>query len=67
VAAADVTQREGRILREGNRNAEVRILRYVTEGSFDAYTWQTVTRKAKFIRMQCCATWAHPAATSEGR
>jgi N12 class adenine-specific DNA methylase len=46
---ADVAQREGRILRQGNRNSEVRILRYVTEGSFDAYMWQTVTRKAKFI------------------
>jgi N12 class adenine-specific DNA methylase len=46
---ADVAQREGRILRQGNRNTEVRILRYVTEGSFDAYMWQTVTRKAKFI------------------
>lgn len=46
---ADITQREGRILRQGNANPEVRILRYVTEGSFDAYLWQTVTRKAGFI------------------
>jgi N12 class adenine-specific DNA methylase len=46
---ADLEQREGRILRQGNQNAEVRILRYVTEGSFDGYSWQTVTRKAGFI------------------
>ena len=46
---ADLQQREGRILRQGNQNPEVRILRYVTEGSFDGYSWQTVTRKAAFI------------------
>jgi N12 class adenine-specific DNA methylase/SAM-dependent methyltransferase len=46
---ADVQQRDGRILRQGNANPEVRILRYVTEGSFDAYMWQTVARKAEFI------------------
>jgi len=46
---ADVEQREGRILRQGNRNAEVHIYRYVTEGSFDAYMWQTLETKAKFI------------------
>lgn len=46
---ADLEQREGRILRQGNQNAEIRILRYVTEGSFDGYSWQTVTRKAGFI------------------
>nr|WP_313315246.1 helicase-related protein [Dietzia maris] len=46
---ADVEQREGRILRQGNLNEEVRILRYVTEGSFDAYMWQGVARKAAFI------------------
>lgn len=46
---ADVEQREGRILRQGNQNPEVRILRYVTEGSFDAYMWQGVARKAAFI------------------
>lgn len=46
---ADVTQREGRIIRQGNQNKEVSIFRYVTEGSFDAYMWQTVMRKAKFI------------------
>ena len=46
---ADIEQREGRILRQGNQNAEVTILRYVTEGSFDVYLWQTVERKAAFI------------------
>jgi N12 class adenine-specific DNA methylase len=46
---ADVAQREGRILRQGNRNTEVQILRYVTERSFDGYMWQTVERKARFI------------------
>ncbi len=46
---ADLAQRDGRILRQGNQNPEVRILRYVTEGSFDTYLWQTVERKARFI------------------
>jgi hypothetical protein len=46
---ADVAQREGRILRQGNLNPEVQIYRYVTEGSFDGYMWQTLERKARFI------------------
>ncbi len=46
---ADVEQRQGRILRQANQNPEVQILRYVVEGSFDAYSWQTVERKARFI------------------
>ena len=46
---ADVAQREGRILRQRNKHPRVHIYRYVTERSFDAYMWQTVTRKAKFI------------------
>jgi N12 class adenine-specific DNA methylase/SAM-dependent methyltransferase len=46
---ADIRQREGRILRQGNLNEQVRILRYVTEESFDAFTWGVVERKAKFI------------------
>jgi N12 class adenine-specific DNA methylase/SAM-dependent methyltransferase len=46
---ADVEQREGRILRQGNKNPSVQIYRYVTEGSFDAYMWQTLETKAKFI------------------
>ena len=46
---AEVEQREGRILRQGNQNAEVGIYRYVTEGSFDAYMWQALETKARFI------------------
>jgi len=46
---ADVEQREGRILRQGNKNSVVSVYRYVTEGSFDAYMWQTLETKAKFI------------------
>ena len=46
---SDVEQREGRILRQGNKNSVVQIYRYVTEGSFDAYMWQTLETKAKFI------------------
>src|SRR6185369_4321656 len=46
---AEVEQREGRILRQGNENAEVAIFRYVTEGSFDAYIWQALETKARFI------------------
>jgi N12 class adenine-specific DNA methylase len=45
----DIEQREGRILRQGNLNGQVSILRYVTEGSFDAYMWQTLETKARFI------------------
>lgn len=45
----DVEQREGRILRQGNMNEEVDIFRYVTEGSFDSYMWQTLETKARFI------------------
>jgi len=46
----DIEQREGRILRQGNGNALVDIYRYVTEGSFDAYMWQTLETKARFIQ-----------------
>ncbi len=46
---AEVEQREGRILRQGNQNAEVAVYRYVTEGSFDAYMWQALETKARFI------------------
>jgi N12 class adenine-specific DNA methylase len=46
----DIEQREGRILRQGNTNKEVQIFRYVTEGSFDAYMWQTLETKARFIQ-----------------
>jgi hypothetical protein len=46
----DIEQREGRILRQGNEHAAVDIYRYVTEGSFDAYMWQTLETKARFIQ-----------------
>jgi len=46
---AEVEQREGRILRQGNENKEVAIYRYVTEGSFDAFMWQALETKARFI------------------
>jgi len=46
---AEVEQREGRILRQGNENEEVAVFRYVTEGSFDAYMWQALETKARFI------------------
>ena len=46
---ADMTQREGRILRRGNTNSKVYIYRYITEGSFDAYSWQLLETKQRFI------------------
>jgi N12 class adenine-specific DNA methylase len=46
---AEVEQRDGRILRQGNGNEEVEIYRYVTTGSFDAYMWQALETKATFI------------------
>lgn len=46
---ADMTQREGRILRQGNVNSQVYIYRYITEGSFDAYSWQLLETKQRFI------------------
>ncbi|MBQ6570169.1 MAG: DEAD/DEAH box helicase family protein [Clostridia bacterium] len=46
---ADMVQREGRILRQGNENKKVQIFRYITEGSFDAYSWQLLETKQRFI------------------
>lgn len=46
---ADMTQREGRILRQGNTNPQIFIYRYITEGSFDAYSWQLLETKQRFI------------------
>ena len=46
---AEVEQRDGRIMRQGNENEEVEITRYVTEGSFDAFMWQALETKARFI------------------
>ena len=45
----DLAQRKGRIERQGNQNPLVHVYRYVTEGTFDAYLWQTVENKQKFI------------------
>ena len=47
---ADMIQREGRILRRGNENDEVQIFRYITDGSFDAYSWQLLETKQRMIR-----------------
>ncbi len=46
---ADMVQREGRILRRGNRSEKVEIYRYITKGSFDAYSWQLLEAKQRFI------------------
>ena len=46
---ADLEQQEGRILRQGNQNQKVKIFRYVTENTFDAYMWQILENKQKFI------------------
>ena len=46
---SDMTQRNGRIIRQGNRNKEVQIYQYVTESTFDAYLYQTLENKQKFI------------------
>ena len=46
---SDIEQQEGRILRQGNTNPKVKIFRYVTEGTFDAYSWQLIENKQKFI------------------
>lgn len=45
----DLAQRGGRIVRQGNQNEKVQIFRYATEGTFDAFLWQTVENKQKFI------------------
>lgn len=46
---SDLEQREGRIIRQGNRNKKVHIYRYVTEGTFDSFMWQLIESKQKFI------------------
>lgn len=67
---ADLEQRDGRALRPGNLNEHVDIYRYVTTGTFDAYMWQTLERKARFItqaRAIIGGTWDVPgAATGRG-
>jgi hypothetical protein len=46
---SDIEQQEGRIIRQGNMNQQVHILRYITKGTFDAYSWQILENKQKFI------------------
>ncbi len=46
---ADLEQRDGRIMRQGNQNPQIEIIRYAVERSFDGYSWQTVERKGRFI------------------
>jgi hypothetical protein len=46
---ADIEQREGRILRQGNKNEVVEIFRYVTKSNLDSYLWQIVEQKQRFI------------------
>ena len=49
IRPSDIEQQEGRILRQGNENEKVKIFRYVTEGTFDSYSWQVIENKQKFI------------------
>ena len=49
VCPSDIEQQEGRILRQGNMNDRVKIFRYVTENTFDSYSWQVIENKQKFI------------------
>ena len=53
---ADMVQREGRILRQGNLNEKVDIYRYITKGSFDAYSWQLLETKQRFISQLLCGS-----------
>lgn len=46
---SDMVQREGRLIRQGNQNQEVFVYRYITEGSFDSYSWQLLESKQRFI------------------
>ena len=57
---AEVEQRDGRILRQGNQNEEVAIYRYVTEGSFDAYMWQALEPRRDLFHIMlrsCLCGW----------
>ena len=54
---SDVAQREGRIERQGNTNAVIEIYTYIARGSFDAYSWQTIETKARFIAQVMCGTF----------
>lgn len=54
----DVEQRDGRIVRQGNTNSEVWLYRYITEATFDAYVWQLLEAKARFIAQVMCGNTA---------
>lgn len=54
---SDIEQREGRIIRQGNQNAEVHIYRYITEDTFDSYSWQTIERKQKITGHRPTEMW----------
>lgn len=56
---SDVTQREGRMLRQGNKNENVKIYRYITNGSFDAYSWQILENKQRFISQIICGSYTN--------
>jgi len=60
---SDVTQREGRMLRQGNKNDEVAIYRYITNGSFDAYSWQLLENKQRFTSQ--IVNGEHPARSGD--
>ncbi len=49
VCPSDIEQQEGRILRQGNQNKKVFIFRYITEDTFDSYSWVLIENKQKFI------------------
>lgn len=63
---ADMVQREGRIIRQGNLNSRVYIFRYITEGSFDAYSWQLLETKQRFINELLAGTLAQRNASDVG-
>lgn len=62
---ADLEQREGRAFRQGNQNSEVEVFQYVTQGTYDAVSWGTVTRKAEFIAQINTATTREMADTGD--
>jgi len=55
---ADLAQRDGRIIRQGNQNPKVQVIRYATEASFDVYMWETVQRKQTFVHQITAGTVA---------
>lgn len=64
---AEIEQREGRLLRQGNKSPEVRILRYVTEASFDVYMWQTWSARLASSISWSMVTWPGKSMTSARR